>query len=101
MEEMTLELTLVGECEVQLTSSGGRETACAKPLRSRRLEGWVLRLSGVSGGPCAFQAWASCSRRGEPPRMLSRIVTELGDVLERPFCGTLAGGAMTRPELSE
>lgn len=51
---MTFELTLVGECEVQLTHSAGRGTACAKPPRSRRLEGWALRFSGVSGGPRAF-----------------------------------------------
>lgn len=54
MEEMTFELILIGECEMELTNSTGRGTACAKPLRSRRLKGRELQFVGASGGPGAF-----------------------------------------------
>lgn len=54
MEEMTFELILIGECEIELTDSTGRGTACTKPLRSRRLKGRELQFVGASGGPSAF-----------------------------------------------
>lgn len=71
MEEMTFELILIGECEIELTDSTGRGTACAKPPRSRRLKGRELQLVGASGRPVRLaRRWSWKGRQppcGEEP----------------------------------
>ena len=50
VEEVTFELTLKGECEIQQTKSTGRGNSSAKPPRCKRLKGWELQvLRGVEG----------------------------------------------------
>lgn len=54
VEEVTFELTLEGECEIQQTKSTSRGNSSAKPPRYKRLKGWELQVLWGVGGLDAF-----------------------------------------------
>lgn len=46
LEEVTFQLTLLGECAIQQTEATGRGTSSAKPLRHRRLRLRIVNSLG-------------------------------------------------------
>lgn len=54
MEEVTFELSLLEECEIQQAKSTGSGNSLYKASRYERLKSQEQQVFGVSGGPGAF-----------------------------------------------